>query len=75
MKTAANDLGQTARWFHALADETRLRILERLRDGEQAPPSANAQFTVHGSQFLVRGPTPEVREARSNRKTPRVIAR
>jgi len=35
MKTAANDLGQTARWFHALADETRLRILERLRDGEQ----------------------------------------
>src|SRR3990170_4133846 len=24
-----------ARWFHALADETRLGILDRLRDGEQ----------------------------------------
>lgn len=26
---------RAARLFHALADETRLRILERLRDGEQ----------------------------------------
>jgi ArsR family transcriptional regulator len=26
---------RTARLFHALADETRLRILERLADGEQ----------------------------------------
>ena len=29
------DLARTARWFHALADETRLRIVERLQDGEQ----------------------------------------
>jgi ArsR family transcriptional regulator, arsenate/arsenite/antimonite-responsive transcriptional repressor len=26
---------QTARWFRALGDETRLRILERLSEGEQ----------------------------------------
>jgi len=29
------DLGRAARWFHALADETRLRIIESLADGEQ----------------------------------------
>jgi ArsR family transcriptional regulator len=26
---------RVARWFHALSDETRLRILDRLSDGEQ----------------------------------------
>jgi ArsR family transcriptional regulator len=30
-----NDFSQAARWFHALADETRLRIIERLRGGEE----------------------------------------
>jgi ArsR family transcriptional regulator len=29
------DLSRAARWFHALADETRLRIVERLRAGEE----------------------------------------
>ena len=29
------DPEQTARWFRALADETRLKILERLSEGEQ----------------------------------------
>ena len=28
-------LEDAARWFHALADETRLQIIDRLRDGEQ----------------------------------------
>jgi len=28
-------IAREARWFHALADETRLGILDRLRDGEQ----------------------------------------
>ncbi len=28
-------LEQVARWFHALSDETRLRIIECLNDGEQ----------------------------------------
>ena len=29
------NLGSAARWFHALADETRLQIIDRLREGEQ----------------------------------------
>ncbi len=29
------NLERTARWFHALADETRLQIVDRLSDGEQ----------------------------------------
>jgi ArsR family transcriptional regulator len=29
------DAEQTARWFRALGDETRLKILERLSEGEQ----------------------------------------
>jgi ArsR family transcriptional regulator len=33
--TTARDGQRTARLFHALADETRLRILEQLADGEQ----------------------------------------
>ena len=31
----ASELRRTARWFHALADPTRLRIVERLRAGEE----------------------------------------
>lgn len=29
------DLTRAVRWFHALSDETRLQIIERLGDGEQ----------------------------------------
>ena len=29
------DVERAARWFHALADPTRLRIVERLRGGEE----------------------------------------
>jgi len=29
------DLTRAVRWFHALSDETRLQIIERLSDGEQ----------------------------------------
>lgn len=32
---ASRSRGKTVRLFHALSDETRLRILERLREGEQ----------------------------------------
>lgn len=36
MATVPNgDFARAARWFHALADETRLRIIERLRGGEE----------------------------------------
>ena len=31
----AKSAHQVARWFHALADETRLQIVNRLRGGEQ----------------------------------------
>lgn len=31
----AKDLKRTARWFHALSDETRLQIIECLSEGEQ----------------------------------------
>ena len=33
--TKTNDLSQVARWFHALADETRLQVIELLGEGEQ----------------------------------------
>jgi ArsR family transcriptional regulator len=33
--SALKDVGQVQRWFHALSDETRLRLLESLREGEQ----------------------------------------
>ena len=32
---SAADLRRATRWFHALADETRLRIVDRLRAGEE----------------------------------------
>lgn len=32
---ATRSLGKTVRLFHALSDETRLRLLEQLREGEQ----------------------------------------
>jgi ArsR family transcriptional regulator len=32
---APRNVEQAQRWFHALSDETRLRLLELLRDGEQ----------------------------------------
>ena len=31
----SKSLEHAARWFHALADETRLRIVDRLSEGEQ----------------------------------------
>jgi ArsR family transcriptional regulator, arsenate/arsenite/antimonite-responsive transcriptional repressor len=35
MKTSSTNLSQAAAFFHALSDETRLEILDRLRNGEQ----------------------------------------
>ena len=34
-RTTHTDLARSASWFHALADETRLQIIERLCSGEQ----------------------------------------
>jgi ArsR family transcriptional regulator len=35
MKTTAVDAKQVTRWFHALSDETRLRVVEILTGGER----------------------------------------
>lgn len=35
MATTAKDLERAARWFRALGDERRLRIVEQLRGGEE----------------------------------------
>jgi ArsR family transcriptional regulator len=35
MAVVSGDVERAARWFHALSDPTRLRILEQLADGEQ----------------------------------------
>jgi ArsR family transcriptional regulator len=35
MTSIAKDLKRAAGWFHALSDETRLQIIERLSEGEQ----------------------------------------
>lgn len=35
LATHTKDLEQAVLWFHALADETRLQIIERLQGGEQ----------------------------------------
>jgi len=35
LRLNTKDLVRTARWFHALADETRLRVVDCLREGEQ----------------------------------------
>lgn len=35
MKTNAPDLSRVARWFHALSDETRLRVVGLLAGGER----------------------------------------
>lgn len=33
--SVAKDLGRATRWFHALSDGTRLKIIARLSEGEQ----------------------------------------
>jgi ArsR family transcriptional regulator len=35
MTTTTNDITQAVHWFHALSDETRLRIVELLTKGER----------------------------------------
>ncbi len=35
MRTAASNSARVARWFHALSDETRLRIIDMLQGGER----------------------------------------
>lgn len=51
MGRAVEDLEQVARRFRALSDETRLRIVERLRDGEECV--CNLTGTLDTGQSLL----------------------
>ncbi len=51
MARTVKDLERTARWFGALGDETRLRIVERLRDGEECV--CNLTDTLETGQSLL----------------------
>jgi ArsR family transcriptional regulator len=46
-----SDRGKAARFFHALSDETRLRILERLCEGEQCVCDLTAAFRTGQSRL------------------------
>jgi ArsR family transcriptional regulator len=49
--TTAIDLSRAAQLFHALSDETRLGILEMLRDGEQCVCDLQATFDAAQSRL------------------------
>ena len=59
------------RWFHALSDETRLQLLERLRDGEQcvcdltdALDAAQSRLSFHLKTLKDAGLVTDRREGR-----------
>lgn len=48
---AKNDLGRTARLFHALSDETRLKVLSLLRSGEHCVCDLSAAVGAQQSRL------------------------
>src|SRR6266498_1266605 len=71
MAAVKEDLGQAQRWFHALSDETRLQLLERLRDGEQcvcdltdALDAAQSRLSFHLKTLKDAGLVTDRREGR-----------
>ena len=67
------NLGRTARLFHALSDETRLRILARLRGGERcvcdlmdAVDAAQSRLSFHLKALKDAGIVMDRREGRWN---------
>jgi ArsR family transcriptional regulator len=71
--TAALDLRRTARLFHALSDETRLKILSRLRGGERcvcelmdAVNAAQSRLSFHLKALKEAGIVIDRREGRWN---------
>jgi len=65
------DVERAARWFHALADETRLRIIECLSDGEEcvcdltdALESAQSRLSFHLKTLKDAGIVTDRREGR-----------
>lgn len=70
---AAPDLQRTARLFHALSDETRLKILSRLRNGERcvcelmdAVDAAQSRLSFHLKALKDAGIVTDRREGRWN---------
>lgn len=72
MRPAATpDITRTARLFHALSDETRIRILARLRDGErcvcdltEALDAAQSRLSFHLKTLKDAGLVTDRREGR-----------
>jgi ArsR family transcriptional regulator len=54
-------LARVARWFHALADETRLRVVEQLRDGERCACDLTDALATGQSRLSFHLKTPEGR--------------
>lgn len=51
MKIVVGDLSRTAQIFHGLSDETRLRILERLKEGERCVCDLTEAFKTGQSRL------------------------
>lgn len=71
--TSTPNLGRSARLFHALSDETRLRILARLRGGERcvcelmdAVDAAQSRLSFHLKALKDAGIVIDRREGRWN---------
>lgn len=71
--TGSPNLKRTARLFHALSDETRLRILARLRSGERcvcelmdAVDAAQSRLSFHLKELKDAGIVTDRREGRWN---------
>ncbi len=71
--TTAPDLRRTARLFHALSDETRLKILTRLRGGERcvcelmdAVDAAQSRLSFHLKALKDAGIVVDRRDGRWN---------
>jgi len=67
----SRNLEQAQRWFHALSDETRLQLLELLRDGEQcvcdltdALDAAQSRLSFHLKTLKDAGLVTDRREGR-----------
>lgn len=67
----ASDLAQIARWFHALADETRLGIVRQLAQGErcvcdltEALDAAQSRLSFHLKTLKTAGLVSDRREGR-----------
>jgi ArsR family transcriptional regulator len=71
LSTTISDPARTARWFHALADETRLEILRLLSEGErcvcdltEALEAAQSRLSFHLKTLKTAGIVSDRREGR-----------